>query len=78
MLHARPYSPAEAKTRGLLDTVVPAEQLLTAAAEAAAPLAALDQTAYAASKNRLRAMGVKWASELLESEMAGRLPAVKR
>jgi len=78
MLHARPYSPAEAQTRGFVDTVVPAEQLLAAAAEAAAPLAALDQTAYAVSKNRLRAMGVKWASELLESEMAGRLPAVNQ
>ncbi|TMA50099.1 MAG: crotonase/enoyl-CoA hydratase family protein [Deltaproteobacteria bacterium] len=78
MLHARSYSPAEAKTRGFVDTVVPPEQLLAAAAEAAAPLAALDPTAYATSKSRLRAMGVKWASELLESEMTGRLPAVKR
>ncbi len=78
MLHARSYSPAEAKTRGFVDTVVPPAQLLAAAAEAAAPLAALDPTAYAASKTRLRAMGVKWASELLESEMTGRLPAVKR
>ena len=78
MLHARSYSPAEAKTRGFVDTVVPAEQLLEVAAEAAAPLAALDPTAYATSKTRLRAMGVKWASELLESEMTGRLPAVKR
>src|SRR5436309_5128083 len=78
ILHARPYSPAEAKTRGFVDIVVPAEQLLEAAAKAAAPLAALDPTAYGTSKTRLRAMGVKWASELLESEMTGRLPAVKR
>jgi enoyl-CoA hydratase len=78
MLHARPYSPAEAQQRAFVDLVAPRGQLLEAAAKAAAPLVALDPTAYDTSKTRLRAMGVKWASELLEAEMTGRLPPVKR
>ena len=82
MLHARSYSPAEAKTRGFVDTVVPPEQLLAAAAEAAAPLAALDPTAYATSTTRLRAMGVDGpGGAVLERALLpleSRLPAVKR
>jgi hypothetical protein len=41
---------------------------------AAVPLAALDQTAYAISKSRHRAMLVKWAAEQLEAEI-GALPS---
>ena len=72
LLHARPYSPEEALQRGMIDAVArPAGSLLDGALAAAAPLAALDQTAYAASKLRHRAMAVRWATEVLESEMAG-------
>ena len=70
MLHARPFSPAEALECGMIHGVARTlDQILAAATAAAAPLAALDQAAYAASKMRLRAMGVRWASELIEREM---------
>ena len=70
LLHARPYSPDEALERALVSGVArPAARLLDDVRAAAAPLAALHQAAYAGSKARLRAMKVRWASELLESEM---------
>jgi enoyl-CoA hydratase len=75
ILHARAYSPDEALERGIVDAVArPAGAAIDQAHAAATPLAALDQAAYAVSKARHRAMAVKWASELLETEM-GRLPA---
>jgi enoyl-CoA hydratase len=71
ILHARAYSPDEALERGIVDRVArPAAAAVEQARAAAAPLAALDQAAYAVSKARHRAMNVKWASELLETEMA--------
>src|SRR5262249_6939422 len=75
VLHARLYSPGEALERGMIDAVVPPEQLLDAAQAAAAPLLALDTRAYGGSKRRLRAMTVKWVSDLLETEARGGMPA---
>ena len=75
ILHARAYSPDEALERGIVDGVAqPAERLLDAARAAATPLAALDQVAYATSKARHRAMAVRWAVDLLETE-ASELPS---
>jgi enoyl-CoA hydratase len=71
LLHARPYAPSEALERGLVDVVTRPERLLDEARALAAPLTALDQKAYAATKLRQRAMVVRWASELLEHEMSG-------
>jgi enoyl-CoA hydratase len=68
ILHARRYTPAEALERGIVDGVAAPARLLAEARAAAAPLAALDQRAYAASKARHRAMAVGWATELLETE----------
>jgi len=69
LLHARAYSPDEALDCRIIHGVArPAETLLDAARAAAAPLAALDQAAYATSKSRLRAMGVDWAMDRLDSE----------
>jgi enoyl-CoA hydratase len=74
ILHARAYSPEEALERGIVDAVArPAERLLEGACAAAAPLATLDQAAYATAKLRHRAVAVRWATEVLESEI-GRLP----
>ena len=74
ILHARPYSPDQALERGIVDAVArPAAGVLEQAREAAAPLAALDQPAYAASKVRHRAMAVDWATRVLEGETA-RIP----
>src|SRR5436190_23058309 len=62
ILHARMYSPEEALERSILHGVVrPAERVAEEARAAAAPLAALDQAAYAISKARHRAMVGKWA-----------------
>ena len=75
ILHARMYSPEEALERSIVHGVVrPAERVAEEARAAAAPLAALDQAAYAISKARHRAMVVKWATELLETEV-GALPS---
>jgi len=75
ILHARAYAPAEALERGIVDGVAPPERLLEQARAAAAPLAALDQAAYATSKARHRAMAVRWATELLEPEIDARARA---
>ena len=74
ILHARSYGPDEALERGIVDGVArPAESVLETARAAAAPLAALDRTAYAISKQRHRAMAVEFVTALLEKEI-GRLP----
>ena len=71
ILHARAYSPEEALEQHIVHEVVrPAERVVPAARAAAGPLAALDQTAYAISKARHRAMAVRWAAEQLETEIA--------
>lgn len=75
ILHARPYSPEEALEKGLVHAVCrPAERVIDDAGAAAAMLGALDQNAYGQSKARLRAMSVKWASDVLETETLGRTP----
>jgi enoyl-CoA hydratase/carnithine racemase len=74
ILHARAYSPGEALERGIVDAVVPPERLLDEAHALAAPLASLDQQAYAGSKQRHRAATVEWARARLEAEVAA-LPA---
>jgi len=74
ILHARMYSPAEALERGIVDATTPADRLMQEARVAAATLTPLDQTAYAVSKKRHRAMEVAFVSDLLEKEMSA-LPA---
>jgi len=74
ILHARAYSPREALERGIVDAVVSPERLLDEAHALAAPLAGLDQQAYAGSKQRHRAVAVEWARGRLEAEV-GALPA---
>lgn len=69
LLHARPYSPDEALERGMIDGVAQPGELLEVVLEAATPLAALDQKGYATSKARQRALQVRWAADLIESEM---------
>src|SRR5213078_1571382 len=71
ILPARASSPEEALEQHIVHEVVrPAERVVPAARAAAGPLAALDQTAYAISKARHRAMAVRWAAEQLETEIA--------
>ncbi len=61
----------------MVTDVVPAEQVIDAARAAAAGLASLDTRAYALSKQRLRAMAVRWADERVESELVA-LPSPQR
>ncbi len=71
LLHAHAYTPDEAHEKGMLDGVTPPGELLTVALDAATPLAALDPTGYATTKQRQRAMVVRWATELIPAEMVG-------
>lgn len=71
ILHARPYTAAEALERGIVDAVSSPERLFADALALAAPLKALDQRAYAVSKERHRALEVQFVSALLEREAAG-------
>src|SRR5262249_44821556 len=70
MLHARPFSPAEALAREMIDDAVTADAVVERAREAASALTALDRGAYAATKRRLRSRAVAWAEQHLEAEMA--------
>jgi enoyl-CoA hydratase len=69
MLHARPYTPDEALACGMVHALAPPEALLAEARRAAAPLTTLGRAGYAATKQRLRARAVAWASELVDAEM---------
>src|SRR5207249_4308872 len=70
ILHARAYTPDEALARGIVDAVArPADGVLAQARALAAPLAALDQAAYAGSKARHRVPELEWASRFLETEI---------
>jgi len=71
ILHARPYGAAEARDRGMVDVVAPPERVLVEALALAEPLKALDQKAYAGSKERHRALEVQFVTALLEREAAG-------
>jgi enoyl-CoA hydratase len=71
LLHARPYTPAEALARGMVDDVVSPEAVLARARDTAAALTALDLAAYAETKRRLRSRAVAWAEEHLEADMQG-------
>jgi enoyl-CoA hydratase len=71
LLHARPYTPAEALACGMVDDVVPADAVIARAREAAAALGALDRASYAATKQRTRSRAVAWAEHHLEAEMIG-------
>ena len=55
VLLAEVFTPANAVANGFLEEVVPPEQLMPRALEFAGSLSALDATAHAVSKKRLRA-----------------------
>jgi len=57
------------EARGMITDVVPAEKVVETARAAAAQLTTLDTRAYALSKQRLRAMIVRWAEERVEQEL---------
>ncbi len=71
LLHAKPYTPAEALACGMVDGVVAPDGVVARAREAAAALTALDRTAYATSKRRLRSRAVAWGEQHLAAEMLG-------
>lgn len=69
LLHARAYTPAEALERGMIDGVVPGEQVVAHARAAAEPLAAFAGDAYAATKRRMRLAAVEQSERVLVGEM---------
>jgi enoyl-CoA hydratase len=68
---AETFPPAEAAAAGFLDLVVPEPELADAAAAAASRLAALDRTAHAATKLRVRGATVAAIRADLEATSAG-------
>jgi enoyl-CoA hydratase len=66
---ARMYTPEEAVAAGLLDRLVPTEELEAAAAEAAAELAGLNMDAHRATKLRIRASAIAALREAIETEL---------
>jgi enoyl-CoA hydratase len=64
------YSPEEAVGAGLLDRVVPVEQLPEASAEAAAELAGLNMEAHRATKERVRGAALAALREGIETELS--------
>jgi enoyl-CoA hydratase len=74
ILHARPYTPAEALARAFVSEVCPPENVVARARELAASLTSLDSRGYAVSKLRARTVAVRHAESTLEQEMTA-LPA---
>jgi enoyl-CoA hydratase len=71
ILHARPYTPADARERAIIHDVVPASELLNVAITRAGSLGKLDPGAYAVAKQRLRERDVAWARKNLQAEARG-------
>jgi enoyl-CoA hydratase len=69
LLHARPYTPAEALACGMIDGVTAASDVIARARAAAGEIPALDRHAYAETKRRLRSRATAWAEQYLEAEM---------
>jgi enoyl-CoA hydratase len=67
LLHARPYTPAEARAYGMIDGVT--GDAVASARAAAGQIPAHDRQAYAETKRRLRSRAVAWAEQYLEAEM---------
>jgi enoyl-CoA hydratase len=70
LVTAAMYSPEEAVEAGLLDRVVPPEELAAASREAAEELAGLDLAAHAATKLRVRDDALKALRAAVEAELA--------
>jgi enoyl-CoA hydratase len=67
---AHMYSPEEAVAAGLLDRVVPAEELREASMAAAEELAGLNMDAHRATKERVRGAALAALREAIETELA--------
>ena len=75
LLTANLYSPTEAVAAGILDRVVPPEQLRIASREIAAGLAGLDMPAHAATKLRVRESALTALRAAIETELNDQTPA---
>ena len=71
VLLAELFTPANAVANGFLEEVVPPEQLMPRALEFAGSLSALDATAHAVSKKRLRAGVLSAMRDGLERDLDG-------
>jgi enoyl-CoA hydratase/carnithine racemase len=70
LVTAAMFDPAEAVQAGLLDRVVPAEQLREASLTAAEELAGLNMEAHAATKLRVRGGALRALREAIDTELA--------
>jgi enoyl-CoA hydratase/carnithine racemase len=70
LVNATMYAPAEAVDAGLLDRLVPAEQLHGTSRAAAEELADLDMDAHAATKERVRESALAALREAIDTELA--------
>ena len=68
-LLAQIYAPDEAARAGYLDAVVPPDQVVPQAIEAAAKLGALAKSAFRATKTRLRGATIEHITRTLESDL---------
>ncbi len=64
------FDPQEAREAGLLDLVVPPDELESVALETARDLSAIDRTAHAATKLRARRLVLEELREAIETELA--------
>jgi enoyl-CoA hydratase len=72
ILHAHPYTPAEAASHSMVEEVIaPGVSVVHRARQAAGRLAGLDLNAYATAKRRMRERDVAWARKNLEAEASG-------
>jgi enoyl-CoA hydratase len=72
VINAEIFTPDDAVAGGLLDRVVPAEQLATAAREAAAGLAQLDARVHSATKLRTRGPALQAIRAAIEADPVSR------
>jgi enoyl-CoA hydratase/carnithine racemase len=70
LVTAAMYSPEEAVAAGLLDRIVPVEQLREVSVAAAGELAGLDMDAHAATKLRVREHALGALREAIDAELA--------
>ena len=69
LVTAAMYSPEEAVAAGLLDRIVPVEQLREVSVAAAGELAGLDMDAHAATKLRVREDALEALREAIDAEL---------
>jgi len=77
VINAQMFSPAEAVEGGLLDKIVPAEQLMEKAMQEAQRLAGLNMVAHKATKLKTRAGILKVLDDAIEKDFTEQAAVLK-